>query len=109
MGKFIIKPTSNSQYRFNLKADNGQVILTSETYTTLQSCENGIEAVKANAKDDSKYDKKTSANEKYYFNLKAGNGQIIGTSEMYENASGRDNGIDSVKKNAPGAEVVVEE
>lgn len=105
MGKFVIKIGKNSQYYFNLKAGNGQTILSSEGYTTKASCENGIESVKANAKDDSKYDKNTSSNGKYYFNLKAGNGQIIGTSEMYDSASGRDNGIESVKDNAPGATV----
>lgn len=108
MGKFVIKTGSNSQYYFNLKADNGQTILSSEGYTTKTSCQNGIDSVKANAKSDSNYDKRTSSNGKYYFNLKAANGQVIGTSEMYETSSGRDNGIESVKTNAPGT-IVVEE
>jgi uncharacterized protein len=108
MGKFVIKTGSNGQYYFNLKADNGQTILTSEGYTTKASCQTGIDSVKANAKDDSKYDRKISSNNKYYFNLKASNGQIIGTSEMYESESGRENGIASVKSNAPGASVVEE-
>lgn len=105
MGKFVIKTGTNGQYYFSLKADNGQKILASEGYTTKAACTNGIDSVKANAKDDSKYDKKTSTNSKYYFNLKASNGQIIGTSEMYETAAGRDGGIESVKTNAPGASV----
>ncbi len=50
-------------------------------------------------------EKKTSTNGKYYFNLKAGNGQIIGTSEMYESTSGRESGIESVKANAPSSAV----
>ena len=108
MGKFVIKTGTNGQYYFSLKADNGQKILASEGYTTKTACQNGIDSVKTNAKDDSKYDRKTSSNGKYYFNLKASNGQIIGTSEMYENSSGRDNGIESVKSNAPGASVVEE-
>lgn len=107
MGKFIVKQTS-SGYRFNLKADNGQVILTSETYTSKAGCLNGVDSVKSNARNDSNYDRRTSTNNKYYFNLKASNGQIIGTSEMYETTSGRENGIDSVKSNAPGASVVEE-
>jgi uncharacterized protein YegP (UPF0339 family) len=108
MGQFVIKTATNGQYYFNLKANNGQVILTSEQYTTKAACNNGIDSVKANAKDDSKYDRQTSTNDKYYFNLKAVNGQIIGTSEMYETAAGRDNGIESVKSNAPGASVTEE-
>lgn len=105
MGKFVITTRKNGEFQFNLKADNHQVILTSEGYTTKASCENGIESVRTNSQDDSKFEKKTSSNDKYYFNLKAGNGQIIGTSEVYESTSGRDNGISSVQNNAPEAEV----
>lgn len=105
MGKFVLKTGSNGQYYFSLKADNGQKILGSEGYTSKAACENGIESVKKNATEDSRYEKKTSTNGKYYFTLKATNGQIIGTSEMYESESGRDNGIASVKANAPGADV----
>ncbi|HEY5370730.1 MAG TPA: YegP family protein [Hanamia sp.] len=108
MGKFVIKTGTNSQYYFSLKADNGQKILASEGYTTKAACNNGIDSVKANSKDDSKYDRKKSTNGKHYFNLKATNGQIIGTSEMYESESGRENGIESVKSNAPSASVVEE-
>jgi len=105
MGKFVIKTGTNGQYYFSLKADNGQKILASEGYVSKNGCLNGIDSVKANAKADSNYERKISSNGKYYFNLKASNGQIIGTSEMYESSSGRDNGIESVKSNAPGAKV----
>lgn len=104
MGKFVIKTQKDGQYYFNLVAGNGQSILKSEAYTTKPACQNGINSVKANAEDDSKYDRKESSNGKPYFNLKAGNGQVIGTSELYESEAGRDNGIESVKKNAPEAE-----
>jgi uncharacterized protein YegP (UPF0339 family) len=105
MGKFVITKAMNGQYYFNLKADNGKIILTSEHYTTKGACEDGIDSVKKNAKDDSNYDRGKSTNGKYYFNLKAANGKIIGTSEMYETTEGRDNGIESVKTNAPGTSV----
>lgn len=88
-----------------MKADNHQVIITSEGYATKASCENGIESVRTNSQEDSKFENKTSSNEKYYFNLKVGHGQIIGTSEIYESTSGRHNGISSVQNNAPDAEV----
>jgi uncharacterized protein YegP (UPF0339 family) len=104
MGKFIIKTQKDGQFVFRLLAGNGQEILRSEAYTTKPACLNGINSVKANAEDDSRYDRKESVNGKAYFNLKAGNGQIIGTSELYESEAGRDNGIASVKSNAPGAE-----
>jgi uncharacterized protein YegP (UPF0339 family) len=104
MGKFEITTRKNGEFQFNLKAGNGQVILTSEGYSSKSGCTNGIESVKKNSQDDSKYDRKTSSNGKPYFNLKATNGQIIGNSEMYESETSRDNGIESVKKNAPDAE-----
>lgn len=105
MGKFVISIRKNGEFQFNLKADNGQVILTSEGYTTKAACENGIESVKKNAGDDARYERKKSSNEKHYFNLKAANSQVIGTSEMYESSTAMENGIASVKKNAPGAAV----
>jgi uncharacterized protein YegP (UPF0339 family) len=103
MGKFVITKRTNGEYQFNLKADNGEKILSSEGYSSKAGCQNGIDSVKKNASDDSRYEKKVSGNSKYYFNLTAANNQVIGTSEMYESASGRDNGIASVKRNAPGA------
>lgn len=106
MGEFIIKKRVNANYQFNLKANNGEIILTSEEYTTKAGCRNGIESVKANASFDSRYDKRISLNNQYYFNLKAENGEIIGTSEMYATAFSRDKGIESVKTNAPQAGII---
>ena len=106
MGKFVITKRTNGEYQFNLKAGNGQVILTSEGYSSKANCQNGIDSVKTNSQIDERFERKTSTNGKPYFNLKASNGQIIGTSEMYESTASRDNGIESVKNNAPSAEVV---
>ena len=108
MGTFVISARKNGEFQFNLKAGNGQVILTSEGYTTKAACHNGIESVRKNAADESKFEKLTSSSGKAYFNLKAGNGQVVGSSQMYESEASRDNGIESVKTNAPDA-VVKEE
>ncbi|MGJ1266694.1 YegP family protein [Sphingobacterium spiritivorum] len=108
MGKFILTKRTNGEYQFNLEAANGQVILTSEGYKAKASCQNGIASVKTNAALDNRYDRKEAKNGKYYFNLKAGNGEIIGTSQMYASGAGRDNGIASVKANAPDAEIIDE-
>ena len=108
MGKFVITKRKNGEFQFNLKASNGQVILTSEGYTTKAACLNGVESVKKNSQVDSRFDKLTAKNGKPYFNLKATNGQIIGTSEMYESEAARNNGIDSVRRNAPDANIVEE-
>jgi uncharacterized protein YegP (UPF0339 family) len=100
MSKFVISKRTNDEFQFNLKAENGQVILTSQGYSTKASCENGIESVRTNSAAEENYDRNKSANNKDYFNLKAANHQIIGTSEMYESASGMETGIASVMKNA---------
>ena len=104
-GKFIIFKGSNEQYYFNLKAGNGERILRSEGYVSKQGCENGIASVKKHAPYDTNYDRKTSVNNQYYFNLKALNGEIIGTSETYTTSGGMENGIQSVKDNAPTAPI----
>lgn len=107
MGKFIVSVRKDDEFQFNLQAGNGQVILSSEGYSTKAACMNGIESVKKNAADDARYERKTSTNGKSFFNLKSTNGQVIGSSQMYENNAGIENGIASVKSNAPSA--VVEE
>jgi uncharacterized protein YegP (UPF0339 family) len=105
MGKFEITKRKNGEFQFNLKAGNGQTILVSEGYTSKTNCENGIESVRKNSQDEKRYDRKKSTNGKHYFNLKASNGQIIGSSEMYETESSMENGIASVKSNAPSASI----
>jgi len=96
---------SGDKYHFTLKASNGQVILSSQMYASKSSAMNGIESVQKNCGSDSLYEKKTAKNGKFHFNVKSTNGQIIGSSQMYSAESGMNNGIESVKKNAPGADV----
>lgn len=105
MGTFVISKRKDNEFQFNLKAGNGQVILTSEGYSSKAACDNGIESVRKNSLDDTRFERKESSNGKPFFNLKATNGQIIGKSELYESASSMENGIESVKKNAPEANV----
>jgi len=104
-GKFEIYEDKAGEYRFRLKAGNGENILASEGYKQKASCENGIASVRKNAEDDGRYERKETSSGKHMFNLKAANGQVIGTSQSYTSASGRDNGIDSVKRNAPDAKI----
>lgn len=104
--KYILKKTVlGGSYMFNLTAENGQTILTSERYVTKAGAEGGITAVKLNSPYDVRYDRRTSSRGEPYFVLKAANGEIIGTSEMYSSTSARDNGIASVKNNGPAAPV----
>lgn len=105
MAKFEVKKAKNGQFYFSLKASNGEIILASEMYKSKPSAVNGIESVQKNAPDDKRYEKKDTKNGQFMFNLKAGNHQVIGTSETYKTTAARDNGIKSVKKNAPGAKV----
>jgi hypothetical protein len=102
---YIIRKSSNDQYYFSLTAENNEVILTSETYTAKASAQKGVEAVRANAPVDSRYERKTSADGKHYFILRAANNEPIGRSEMYSSPQARDTGIAAVERNAPGAPV----
>jgi len=104
-GKFELYKDKAGEYRFRLKASNGQAILVGEGYKTKGSAENGIESIRKNAPSDERYERKETKNGKYMFNLKASNGQVIGASEQYESESARENGVESVKKNAPDASV----
>ena len=118
MGKFVIKQTATG-YKFDLKAGNGEVIATSEIYTTEAACIKGLESVKAccvgevedqtvepiEAKKHPKFELYTDKSGDFRFRLKAKNGQIIATSEGYMTKPSCEKGIESVKKNAPDAEV----
>ncbi len=120
MGKFVIKQT-NTGIKFDLKAGNGEVIATSEVYTTEAACRNGIESVKKNAAvaevenqtveevvkvKHPKFEVYTDKAGEFRFRLTATNGQTIAASEGYKALAGCLNGVESVKKNAPDAEVV---
>lgn len=120
MGKFVIKTVATG-YKFDLKAGNGEVIATSEVYTTEAACKNGIESVAKNApvagvEDQTvegfeavkhpKFELYTDKAGEFRFRLKATNGQIIAVSEGYTSKAGCENGIESVKKNAADAEIV---
>ena len=105
MAKFeVYQSGKKNEFRFRLKADNGQTILSSEGYTTRASCVNGIESVKKNAKDPKRVTKTKTSNKMFRFAVTAANNQIIGVSQNYKSENGRDNGIDSVKRNAVKAE-----
>lgn len=105
-GKFEISKRKNGEFQFNLKAANGQVILTSEGYSQMAGCTNGIESVRKHSANDKFFERKTAKDGSPFFTLTASNGQIIGKSEMYKTNASCENGIASVKKNAADAKVV---
>lgn len=122
MGKFVMRKT-NTGIKFDLKASNGQVIATSEVYTTAAACKNGIASVQKNApvagvEDQTEEGYATVKNPKFEiykdkagefrFRLKATNGQVIAVSEGYTTMNSCENGIESVKKNAVDAPIVEE-
>ena len=98
-GWFELNKSSDGQFRFVLKAGNAEIILTSELYQAKPSAMNGIASIQANCSNDDRYDRKEATNGKFFFNLKAANHQIIGTSQMYASVQTRDAGIESVKVN----------
>lgn len=101
-GYFDLKRTG-TQYMFNLRGANNEVVLTSERYVSKGDAVSGIAAVKVNAPFDTQYRKLTNTAGQPYFTLKAGNGETIGTSESYSSTAARDSGIQWVKTNAPTA------
>ena len=120
MGKFVVRETATG-FKFDLKAGNGEVIATSEVYSTKNSCLNGIESTRKNATaaaiEDQTVEGYVTAKKpkfevyvdkagEYRFRLKAANGQIIAVGEGYKAKAGCMNGIASIKKNAPDATVV---
>jgi len=121
MGKFVVKQTSTG-YKFDLKAGNGEVIATSEVYTTEAACLNGIESVRKNCVGEvedqtvtdvvevkhPKFELYEDKGGEFRFRLKARNGEVIAASEGYASKASALNGIESVKKNAPEAELVNE-
>ena len=124
MGKFIIKATKTG-FTHSLKAGNGEVIATGgEVYKSLSSIKNGINSIiknapEANVEDQTeegfaaqtcpKFEIYTDKAGEFRFRLKATNGQVIAVSEGYTSMASCENGIESVKKNAANAEIVVEE
>ena len=105
MGKFVISKRKNGEFQFNLVAGNGETILTSEGYASKPSCMNGVKSVMKNATEVKRFESKVAKNGKFHFNLKASNGQVIGSSEMYDSQNTCENGIASVKKNVVGAKI----
>ncbi len=104
-GTFEIYTDAKGEFRFRLKAGNGEIILTGESYKQRAGVDTGIESVRKNSQVDTHFELKTDAKGKPYFNLKAGNGEIIGVSESYSSEDACKNGMASVKANAPDAVV----
>ena len=98
---YELKPAAHDQFHFNLKAANGEIILTSETYKSKDAALNGIESVKKNSPDDQQYERKKSTSSQPFFVLKAKNHEVIGRSETYSSEGAMEKGIESVKKNGP--------
>lgn len=105
-GKFECYQDKKGEFRFRLKAGNGEIILTSQGYKDKRGCSNGIESVRKNSAIPDRFEKKTTDSGKFHFNLTSSNGQVVGTSQTYQSESGCSNGIKSVANTAPGAAVV---
>jgi uncharacterized protein YegP (UPF0339 family) len=105
MGKFKLDQTG-SQWHFNLLAGNNEVILTSQMYGSKAGAENGIESVRDNAQRNGSLQIKEAKSGQDYFVLSAANGQVIGTSQMYTSLQACENGMASVVRNAPNAELI---
>lgn len=105
MGKYHLQKSSNGQFFWNLRADNGERILQSEMYTTKGAAIGGISSCKVNSSIDERYQRLTSTSSQPYFRLRAANHEVIGVSEMYSSVAARDAGVDSCKRNGPTSSV----
>jgi uncharacterized protein len=105
---YVLTTAKDGQVVFNLKAANGQVILTSERYTTKSAAQNGVESVRKNSPLEERYERRENSKGEPYFILKAANAQEIGRSEYYSSPAAMETGIASVKTNGPDASVVDE-
>jgi uncharacterized protein len=108
VGKFAVSTAKNGEFYFNLKATNGQTILTSVMFHTSDDCFRAIESVRQYSSDDKWFERKTSSDNKHFFTLKSPEGNITGKSEMYESNANMEKGIASVKRNGIST-IVVEE
>lgn len=100
--KFVIKSRDDA-FHFHLTASNGEIILVSQRYASIVGAEGGIASVKANAPIEERYERRRSRKDEPYFVLKAPNGEVIGTSEMYGSGAAMENGIAAVQRSAPRA------
>ena len=101
--KYLLHPAGNEQFHWDLKAGNAETILSSQMYTAKAGAETGIESCRSNSGDEERYTRMLSKDTQPYFVLKAANGEIIGTSQMYSSDSARDLGIASCRENGPSA------
>src|SRR6185295_10055578 len=101
--KYELKPAEGSTFMWNLRANNGEAILTSETYNRKESAKIGIESCRTNSPVDGRYERKRASDREHYFVLKAANGEPLGRSEMYTSPGAMETGIASCKANGPTA------
>jgi uncharacterized protein YegP (UPF0339 family) len=100
-GWYELNKNDKGLFSFVLRAGNGEVILRSETYESRAGADNGIASVQKNSPDEMRYTHSDASDGRFYFNLKAANHQVIGTSQMYKSAAARQAGMESVKTNGP--------
>jgi uncharacterized protein YegP (UPF0339 family) len=98
--EFQVSTGKDDKFYFNLTAANGQVILSSQGYKTMEGCKNGIASVKKNSSNKKHFERKDSKDGSHYFVLKAANSKVIGKSQMYKTNASSENGIESIKTNA---------
>ena len=106
MTKFETFVGKNNEHYFRLINEEGNVLLSSEGYTKKENLLNGIESVKKNISLTDKYEMKTAANGKHYFNLKAANGQVISTSALWDSPDLRETWMKKMKTEVPQAKVL---
>ncbi len=97
MCKFIIRTGKHHQFFFDLKAETGDVIISSEAFHTKAACNTGIEALKAVARDDNKFERMKSPDDHFYFVIKGANGKPMAKSVLFNNPADRNAAIKTIE------------
>lgn len=104
-GKYLLHPAGDAQFHWDLKSGNAETILSSQMYAAKSGAQTGIESCRTNSGDEARYTRMTSKDARPYFVLKAANGEVIGTSQMYSSDATRDQGIAACRESGPSAVV----
>lgn len=104
-GKYTLNLIGSSEFHWSLKARNAQTVLSSQIYAAKAGAESGIESCRINSPDEARYERLAANDARYYFVLRAANGEVIGTSETYPSAVAREQAIVLCKESGPLAKV----
>ena len=85
--------TTNSGHRFQIKSKSDSILLISEEFHSKTDLDNTLSKLNTLQISRGNFERKTNHQGKFLFNLKDGNGSLLGTSRLYDSEAGMENGI----------------